>query len=257
MEEVAWRVSAEELAEGPSRAGGVSREREWAVRAGAAQLLQEAVVLLRLPQAVAATGQTLLHRFYCKASLRAAPPAAAAAAAAFLAAKLEETPRRTREVLLVFDRLQRRRRAAAAGGAGAPTDVHGAALGTLEVGGQEYARRKAELVELERAMLREFGFVVHVEHPHKFVLNYLQILEQPGLMQTAWSVANDSLRAPLCVRFAAETVACGVIRYASRIQQVPLPAHPPWWRLFTDDEQGVYAVEEALHAPYAQPSLAL
>lgn len=45
-------------------------------------------------------------------------------------------------------------------------------------------------------MLRSFGFILHVEHPHKFVLNYLVVLEQQedpesGLLQRAWNLTND------------------------------------------------------------------
>lgn len=51
-------------------------------------------------------------------------------------------------------------------------------------------------------MLKAFGFITHVEHPHKLMLNYLQILglalgvdtnepEFPGFVQEAWNVAND------------------------------------------------------------------
>ena len=40
-------------------------------------------------------------------------------------------------------------------------------------------------------MLRAFGFVTHVEHPHKFVLSLLQILEVSSLLQEAWNLTND------------------------------------------------------------------
>jgi uncharacterized protein YlbG (UPF0298 family) len=35
---------------------------------------------------------------------------------------------------------------------------------------------KMQAVVAERHMLRAFGFVVHMEHPHRFVLNYCQML---------------------------------------------------------------------------------
>ena len=35
---------------------------------------------------------------------------------------------------------------------------------------------KQEAVQTERHMLRAFGFVVHVEHPHRFILNYCQMV---------------------------------------------------------------------------------
>lgn len=41
--------------------------------------------------------------------------------------------------------------------------------------------------------LNAFGFITHVDHPHKFVLNYLQLLglNDKALLQEAWSLSND------------------------------------------------------------------
>jgi hypothetical protein len=36
------------------------------------------------------------------------------------------------------------------------------------------------------------GFICHVEHPHKFIINYLlQLQAPPEMMQEAWNLAND------------------------------------------------------------------
>jgi len=51
--------------------------------------------------------------------------------------------------------------------------------------------RKNALIRLERDMLRAFGFIVHVEHPHKLVLNHLHVMGATALHQEAWSLAND------------------------------------------------------------------
>ena len=62
-------VSKEDLANSPSRADGITAELERDQRIYGCELVQEACILLKLPQAVMATGQVLLHRFYCKVSL--------------------------------------------------------------------------------------------------------------------------------------------------------------------------------------------
>ena len=62
-------VSKEDLANSPSRADGISPEIETAQRVYGCELIQQAGILLRLPQAVMATGMVLLQRFYCKVSL--------------------------------------------------------------------------------------------------------------------------------------------------------------------------------------------
>lgn len=58
---------------------------------------------------------------------------------------------------------------------------------------QRYNSAKKQLVDTERAMLRELGFILHVDHPHKTVLNYLSgaILNAEELMQAAWNLTND------------------------------------------------------------------
>lgn len=62
-------VSKEDLADSPSRKDGISPDVEREQRIYGCEMIQEAGILLRLPQAVMATGQVLLHRFCCKVSL--------------------------------------------------------------------------------------------------------------------------------------------------------------------------------------------
>ena len=49
---------------------------------------------------------------------------------------------------------------------------------------QKYEELKRDLILVERYMLREFGFIMHVDHPHKFVLNYLTILDVSKELRT-------------------------------------------------------------------------
>jgi hypothetical protein len=70
---------------------------------------------------------------------------------------------------------------------------------------QEADEFRRSLIRYEMEMLKAFGFITHVEHPHKLLLNYCQVLglddagshepEQepicPEFLQEAWNVAND------------------------------------------------------------------
>ena len=57
---------------------------------------------------------------------------------------------------------------------------------------QKYTELKMELSRTERHILKEMGFICHVEHPHKFISNYLVTLGTPvELRQEAWNLAND------------------------------------------------------------------
>ncbi|KAG1653418.1 hypothetical protein FOA52_009127 [Chlamydomonas sp. UWO 241] len=238
-------LTDEQLESSPSRADGVDADTESTLRHYGAELIQKAGILLGCPQAVMVTGQVLLQRFYCKKSLKEYNVQRLAAAATFLATKLEECNRRLRDIIMVFDRLFRR-------GDGRPMTV-------IEPGTKEYQAAKDTIIRYEREVLRTFGFIVHADHPHNYIINYVRLLlgDRDGarLMQLSWDVANDSLRTTLCVRVKAEVVACGAIFYAARKLGVPLPDDPnaPWWEVFSCTTDQLVGVVQTLHALYARP----
>lgn len=119
---------------------------------------------------------------------------------------------------------------------------------------QKYTELKMDLIRSERHLLKEMAFICHVEHPHKFISNYLATLETPPeLTQEAWNLANDSLRTTLCVRFKSAVVACGVVYAAARRFHVPLPENPPWWKAFDADKSGIDEVCRVLAHLYTLP----
>jgi hypothetical protein len=63
-------VPKEILANSPSLEDGVSREDEIKHRVFGGELIQEAGILLRLPQGAMATGQTLFQRFFYRKSFK-------------------------------------------------------------------------------------------------------------------------------------------------------------------------------------------
>jgi hypothetical protein len=195
----------------------------------------------------------------------------------FLGAKLEEVQRRARDVINVFHRLERRKEHALTSPLTSPNTASPEPL--LDMFGKRYDELKGELIRCERHMLREFGFIAHVEHPHKFVLNYAQVLElDTRVMQAAWGHANDSLRTTLCVRFPAEVIACGAIHLAARNAGVALPeggaenendadgdanghrggssSSVAWWSLFGVTRAEVGEVASVVSALYALPKCA-
>ena len=57
--------------------------------------------------------------------------------------------------------------------------------------------------------VQELGFILYCEHPHKFILNYVQLLTTNNevrnkLAQHAWNFINDSQRTNVCIKFAPE-----------------------------------------------------
>nr|XP_024396544.1 cyclin-L1-1-like isoform X3 [Physcomitrium patens]PNR39960.1 hypothetical protein PHYPA_020240 [Physcomitrium patens] len=231
-------VTEELLSNSPSRNDGIDEMTESTLRRFGCDLVQESGILLKLPQAVMATGQVLFHRFYCKKSFALFNVKRVAASCVWLAAKLEESPRKIHEVLQVFNRMEQRR-------GKLPLEF-------LELSSQKYEEMKIDLIRTERHLLKEMGFICHVEHPHKFIISYLKVLAAPSeLMQVAWNLANDSLRSTLCVRFKSEVVACGVVYAASRKFKVPFPAR--WWEVFDAKWSEVEVVCNVLAELYKQP----
>lgn len=98
-----------------------------------------------------------------------------------------------------------------------------------------YIALKTQVIKAERRVLKDLGFCVHVKHPHKLIVMYLQVLgyeQNQNLMQMAWNFMNDSLRTDVFVRYNPETIACACIYLTARKINLPLPNHPSWYAVF-------------------------
>eukprot|EP00249_Psilotum_nudum_P024661 c29251_g3_i1 orf=118-1482(+) len=239
-------LTPHQLLASPSSQHGIPPDSQNMLRLYGCEIVQQAGILLRLPQVVMATAQVLFHRFFCKRSFKEFDVRSVAASCVWLAMKLEEEMMecssrqrsRLRDVLNVFQRIGFRREG-----------VRSCLPDSLE-----YTERRMELLNVERQILVELGFVCSVEHPHKFLLSYLKCLEASAeLIQEAWNLANDSLRTVLCVTFPSNVIACGVIYAAARRIGVPLPENPPWWHLFDADFHQIEEVCKILSDLYRQP----
>lgn len=105
-----------------------------------------------------------------------------------------------------------------------------------------YIALKTQVIKAERRVLKELGFCVHVKHPHKLIVMYLQVLgyeQNQRLMQMAWNFMNDSLRTDVFVRYNPESIACACIYLTARKINLPLPNHPPWFGIFNVTEDDI------------------
>ncbi|KAL0978422.1 hypothetical protein UPYG_G00170220 [Umbra pygmaea] len=233
------------LQHSPSAGHGLSADTEEQLRMRSCELIQAAGILLRLPQVAMATGQILFQRFYyCKSFVRHCAEIVAMACV-HLASKIEEEPRRVRDVLNVFHHLKHSK--------GKMTQV------PMPLD-SSYINAKAQVIKAERRVLKELGFCVHVKHPHKIIVMYLQVLEcekNTKLVQTAWNYMNDSLRTDVFLRFSAETVACACIYLSARTLQIPLPDQPPWFLLFSASEKDLKEICGRILRLYSLPNVSL
>eukprot|EP00871_Galdieria_phlegrea_P001455 jgi/Galph1/230/GphlegSOOS_G4898.1 len=235
-------LSDEQASSTPSRHDQITEEQEFLQRVYGCELIQECGILLRLSQVVMATGQVFFHRFYHRCSLGKFNHIWMAAAALFLACKVEEQLRRLREVVTVVYYCFTKRESKL----GKLLDAYGAQ-------GYEW---KMEVVKAERFLLKELGFHTGVEHPHKFILVYLNTLRShsgidtqdenwKSLLQRSWNYANDMLRTDLCCRVPPEYIACGCIYLAANDCDIVLSeGRIKWWQVFGVEEDGIHLVAD-------------
>jgi len=209
----------------PSKLDGLAEKLEVALRIYGAELIQQVGILLKVPQVTVATGSILFHRFYFRKSFRKFDVKYISIACLYLACKIEETQRSWRDVVNVmhFVFLKRENRTYI------PLDK-----ASFKKGDYNYWDLKNALVVSERQVLKELGFLVYVEHSHKFILNYLKVLDgSQELAQNAWNYVNDSLRTTVCVHYKPEAIAVTAIYIAARQLAIALPESPDaWWELF-------------------------
>lgn len=72
-------------------------------------------------------------------------------------------------------------------------------------------------------------------------------------VQEAWSLANDSLQAPLCVRFRSLTIACACVFLAARRLSITMPEDPPWWEFAGTSFQDIVTVCQEILSVYKLP----
>ncbi|XP_018080130.1 cyclin L2 L homeolog isoform X2 [Xenopus laevis] len=167
-------IPEERCAMTPSIVDGLDVNTETDLRCVGCELIQAAGILLRLPQVAMASGQVLFQRFFYTKSFVKHSMEHVAMSCVHLASKIEEAPRRIRDVINVFHRLRHLREKQK------PTPL---------ILDQEYVNLKNQIIKAERRILKELGFCVHVKHPHKIIVMYLQVLEcerNKHLVQTSW-----------------------------------------------------------------------
>lgn len=235
-------LSKIKLEETPSRIHGLNKQDEKDLRILGCEAIQTSGILLKLPQVAMATGQILFQRFYYSKSFIRYDMETLAMSCIFLASKIEESPRMIRDVLNVFHHMKQ---------------IRGQNIITpLEL--DKYTALKTKVLNAECLLLKVLGFCVHVKHPHKLFLMYLQLLgleKNKKLIQCAWNYMNDSLRTDVFVRYQPEVIACACIYLAGRKINLPLPNNPPWYGLFKVEENDIIDVCYRIMELYNRPKV--
>lgn len=238
--------SEEILSLSPSRKDGILDQEEKLHRIFGCELVQEAGILLKLPQVVMITGQIILHRYFYRRSLQKDDAFTVAMGCILLASKIEEKPKILREIILVFFYMYQKR--------------NNFKIKNMVLGGTRYVEWKDVLVNIERVILKELGFTFYntIDHPHKYIIYMVNMLDGPAVLaQKAWNYLNDSMRLDLILRYSEEKIACSVVFMAARFLKIPLPEDEPgpWWKLFVSDINIIYNICGRILDLYELPKL--
>jgi len=217
----------EKLSPTPSSLDGMSQAVEDDLRNLGCNLIQTAGKLLRLPQVAMATGCVMFQRFFYSKSFVRYSMETYAMGCVCLACKVEEAPRRARDVINVFQHIKQVR--------------HGKPIKPVILD-TDYINLKNNIIKAERRVLKELGFCVHIKHPHKLIVMYMQLLgfeKDEKFVQMSWNFMNDSLRTDGFVRYQPETIACACIYLSARKLNIPLPKRPAWYEILNVEEDDI------------------
>merc|ERR1719402_1301718 len=176
-----------------------------------------------------ATGCVLFQRFFYAKSFVTNSMEVVAMGCVCLACKIEEAQpaRRVRDVINVFTHIKQVRQ--------------GKPIKPVILDG-DYIRTKNDVIKAERRVLKELGFCVHIKHPHKLIVMYMQFLgfqADQKFVQMSWNFMNDSLRTDGFVRYQPETIACACIYLSARKLGIPLPKKPAWYDVLGVEEDDI------------------
>lgn len=225
----------------------------------ACDLIQNAGILLRLPQVALTTAQMLLQRVYNadEYTLEKNPLDTTSMAALFLGAKIEEYPRKVCDVIDVFTYVLSRK---------LKEDI------VLDY--REHDRVKKELFTTERLLLKTLGFNLLSSYPHKIIVNYYHAIVHAldpemnvwrehvnqKVLQEAWNYCNDSLRLDVFTRYSKVVVACACIQMACEKEGMVFPTSTEglrWYSLFVENEQDVLDSINIIKGLYLREPVAL
>eukprot|EP00056_Hartaetosiga_gracilis_P019764 m.15910 g.15910 ORF g.15910 m.15910 type:complete len:427 (-) comp7916_c0_seq1:203-1483(-) len=212
-----------DLSSTPSHKDGVSAELEEQCRVLGCEIIQSTGILLRCSQAIMACAQILYHRFFCRQSFISYRPEYVALGCLFLATKVEDDRKRLRHVINVSRHVMFTM---------SRGYKEGLIVEPLELGGDEYHEMKTRIIKMERRVLKELGFCVHLHHPHKLIVSIQGVLkiQHEELGQRAWNYMNDSLRTTVFLTYPQETIACACLQLAANNLGIELPDE--WLELF-------------------------
>lgn len=214
-EDNAWLFTAEEVAETPSRLGGLPREAEARVIAKSAKFMQECGREIHIPQLTISVAMKFFQRFYMLESMLVHHPPLVAAACLFLSCKVQETHKRLKDIIFWTVKVRTRHTADFPDGMDLLEDSPG------------YYEEKTNILDKEREVLRVLNFDLTVDHPYKHIWTLAKAFlgnvdGHKAVTQAAWNLINDSFRTLVHVQYDAREIATAALFLSAKLHAFPL-----------------------------------
>lgn len=239
----------------PSELDGFSESEEKKIKFYLLLIMQEAGIILRVPQNTILTSQLIFNRFFWRVSLKSYEPFIIAMTSFYIGCKSEETYRRIRDVISVFNKLFTKKKQSEVN---EPTktkvresinktmsksnvksskeseEAKLKYLFILDICSEEYKILKNNICFYEIQILKELGFSIYslCDHPHKYLTHFIKHLKgTKELLQKSWNYLNDAYKTDIPVHYPPHVIACSAIFLAARFFKLPLP-QAPWWEIY-------------------------
>ncbi|KAF2350700.1 Cyclin N-terminal [Trinorchestia longiramus] len=171
-----------------------------------------------------ATALCYFHTFYKTASFRQFDPFTAGCTCIYLASKVIDDDIRIRDIINV----------------GVSCINRDAPPLMLE----PYFTLRDSLTQAELLLMRSLGFKLKIDLPHKYILHYMQSLEDwlgkaslesIPVKETAWSILQDSYHDALVIQYPPEVLAATCLHVALELYGVVVPSDvDPWYSVLHD-----------------------
>ncbi|CAG5092715.1 Similar to CycT: Cyclin-T (Drosophila melanogaster), partial [Cotesia congregata] len=174
-----WYFTKEELCKSPSARVGISAKQEQDYKRQAACLINDMGQQLKVSQSCINTATIYMHRFYAYHPQSKFKKCSVACATLFLAAKVKETPLRPKFVIkIMYQCLDKNSK-------------------QINIHSKNFKEKINELLFDELILLTTLGFVTEIEHPHAYVVEFCQklneIVDRKSWLQRLNSKVTDQL----------------------------------------------------------------
>lgn len=189
----------------------------------------ECGIKLKASVLTVATAATYYHKFFKAATLEEYDPYLIGSTCLYLASKVEDDDIKIRDIINVGVSCVRRNEP--------PLSL------------DPYFSMRDSLIQAELLLMRILGFKLKVDLPHKYLLFYLQSLQEwvghevfstLPLVQMSWTIVQDVFHSPIVLNYSPQAIATAIVNLVLQVYGVIVPgddevAERSWFTVLHSD----------------------